>query len=462
MSEEKECLEAVSPVDGRYREYLKELSQYFSESALFKYRTRIIIEYFIELSDKKLIRKLSEAEVKGLRSIYKEFNTDSALRIKEIEKTTSHDIKAVECFILEKLPESLKDLKEMVYFGLTSADVDESSYGLMIKEFLDDVYYENTKSLLKKLLEMAEEYKGLPMLSRTHGQPASPTTLGKEIAVFMERLRNEMVSLKNLKIHGKLNGAVGNYNAHSAAFPEFDWISFSEAFLKRLGLEPSTITTQIEPHDSLAAILHSITRINNITINLDRDFWHYISNDCLIQKTIKQEVGSSVMPHKVNPIDFENSEGNLGVANALFNHFADKLTISRLQRDLSDKTAMRNIGVGFAHSILAYKNTLKGLNKVSANKERLRQELDQHPEVLSEAIQTVLRKEGVRDSYEKLKELTRGENMDIKKIQDFVNNLDVSYRTRKQLLELKPENYIGKALELTEIAIRRCEKFLES
>lgn len=462
MWDKKEVLGAVSPIDGRYRKYVKELSSYFSESAWFKYRVKVIIEYFIELSAKGLIRKLSEEETRSLRRLYKDFDLNKAIRIKEIDKSINHDVKAVEYFIKENLPDSLHDLKEMVYFGLTSADADDCAYGLMIKDFLDDVYYDNVKVLLKKLLELSKEYKQTPMLSRTHGQPASPTTVGKEISVFMERLRKELGSLKKLRIYGKLSGAVGNYNAHTAAFPVFDWINFSEEFLKKLGLEPNLVTTQIEPHDYMAAIFHNIIRINNIILDLDRDFWQYISQEYFIQKTIKQEVGSSVMPHKVNPIDFESSEGNIGIANALFDHSANKLTISRLQRDLSDKTVVRSIGTAFAHSIIAYKNTLNGLNKISVNKERLKQELNQRPEVLSEAIQTVLRKAGVKDSYEKLKELTRGEKIDFEKIHDFINSLDIDNETKKHLLELTPENYVGRAVELTELAIKRCEEFLES
>ncbi len=441
-------LTAISPIDGRYRKNLEELSDYFSEYALIKYRVKIEALYLIELAKIKAIRKLKAKEKKLLISIYEDFTIRDAGKVKAIEKKINHDLKSVEYLIKEKIAKTtLKDLTEFVHFGLTTWDVNNIAFSLMIQDCLLQQYFPTLGTLIKQISSLAKKYKNISMLSRTHGQPASPTTLGKEFAVFVSRLNKQIKTFPQLT--GKLNGAVGNYNAHLIAFPKINWIKFSQNFIKSLGLKPNLITTQIENYDTLAETFQVMTRINNILIGLDRDMWTYISFDYLKQKLKEDEVGSSTMPHKVNPIDFENSEGNLGVANSLLNHLANKLTISRLQRDLSDSTVTRTHGVAFGHSILAFKNTLKGLSKIEANKGVVKADLENHPEVIAEAMQIILRREGVKMPYEALKKLTRGKKVTLAQLHQFIDNLKVSLKVKKELKKIKPENYIGLAERLT-------------
>ena len=389
-------LKAISPIDGRYYDKLKELSDYFSEFALIKKRI------FVEL---KYLKKLGKGDYLEL---HEKFDLKEAQEVKEIEKTCNHDVKAVEYYLKEKVP---KDVKEYVHFGLTSEDINNIAYSLLIKEFLENVYFKKISEILKKLEILATENKSVAMVARTHGQPASPTTLGKEFMVFYSRLKEQYTKLQNFRLKAKLNGATGNYNALHFADPR-DWINFSRDFISELELEPNLITTQIEPKDRLVELFQLIKRINNIILDMDRDMWFYIALEYFSLKKQEKEVGSSTMPHKINPIDFENSEGNIKVANSLFTDFED-LQVSRLQRDLSDSTVMRNIGVAFAHSTLAYDSSLSGLNKLVPNLEKINKDLDEHPEVLTEAIQTVLRKHGKDKAYEKLKEFSRGKKINI-------------------------------------------------
>ena len=442
-------LTAVSPIDGRYRKKVEELSEYFSEFALIKNRIRVEVEYLIFLSKQEIIRKLTSDEEKLLKKLYLKFEVKDAEEVKSIEKKTNHDVKAVEYYIREKIKgSSIEDLSQKIHIALTSDDVNNVAYGLSVKEFLENIFLKEIESVKNSLVELAGKNKDVVMVARTHGQPAVPTTLGKEFAVFAYRLNRQIDQLKKIRVTAKLNGAVGNYNAHVAAYPEADWIKFSKEFISNLGLEPNLITTQIEPHDNLAEIFHNIIRINNILLDLDRDMWTYISMDYLKQKVKKEEVGSSTMPHKVNPIDFENSEGNFGIANVLMGHLSRKLPVSRLQRDLSDSTVIRNIGVAFAHSIIAYQSTLKGLGKIEVNNEKISQDLRNHPEIISEGIQTILRREGISEAYEKLKKLTRGKKITRNDIEGFIRGLDVDEKVKKELLELTPENYVGLASKL--------------
>ncbi|OGM12103.1 adenylosuccinate lyase [Candidatus Woesebacteria bacterium RBG_16_34_12] len=442
-----EPLYAISPVDGRYRGNLEELLDYFSEYALIKYRIKVEVLYLIELSEIRVIRKLSAKEKKFLLSIFQDFTLYDARRVKIIEKEINHDLKAVEYLIKEKISRtSLKDISEFVHFGLTSWDINNIAFSLMIKDCLEKSYFATLKSLIKEIESLAKKYKNLSMLSRTHGQPASPTTLGKEFAIFASRLEKQIQTFPQLT--GKLNGAVGNYNAHLVAFPKVDWIKFSNNFVESLGLKPNLITTQIEDYDTFAQTFQTMVRVNNILIDFNRDIWTYISLDYLKQKVNEGEVGSSTMPHKVNPIDFENSEGNLGIANSLLNHFANKLPISRLQRDLTDSTVTRTFGVAFGHSILAFNNTLKGLSKIEANYKVIKTDLNSHPEILAEAIQSVLRREGAKMPYEELKELTRGKKVTLEHLHKFIEKLKVKESVKKELKGITPENYIGLAKKL--------------
>lgn len=446
-------LTAISPIDGRYREKLKELSLYFSEFALIKYRTKVEVLYLIKLSEFGVIRKLSKKEKAFLISIFEKFKISDGEKVKNIENKINHDVKAVEYFIKEKIKKtSLNDIKEFIHFALTSEDITNLAYSLAIKDFLKEVYYPPLNSLIKQVSKLAKRYKNIVMLSRTHGQPASPTTMGKELAVFVYRLKKQVASFP--KLTGKLNGAVGNYNAHLAAFPNINWVKFSQNYIKSLGLIPNLITTQIENRDCWAQIFHVVVRVNNILLDFNRDIWSYISFEYLKQKTIKEEVGSSTMPHKVNPIDFENSEGNLGIANSILSHLANKLPVSRLQRDLSDSTASRNIGTAFAHCLLAFKSTLKGLDKIEINQKKIEQDLKNHPEVIAEAIQIILRREKVKMPYEALKKLTRGRKITLDDFHCFIDNLDISDKIKKELKKIRPENYVGLAEELVEIAIK--------
>ncbi len=439
-------LEAISPIDGRYANKTKVLQQYFSEYALFKYRVQVEVEYFIALSELTKIIQLTDNHKNSLRSLYIDFNVSQAQKIKDIEKVTNHDVKATEYFIKEAL--DILDLsaeKEWIHFGLTSQDVNNTAVPISLKDFLNKEYYALLDKLLLSLKEQAKRFEGIPMLARTHGQPASPTTLGKEFYVFIERLDDQIFLLKNLPIKAKFGGATGNLNAHKVSFPEQDWIAFADEFVNTyLGLTRSRYTTQIAHYDHLAAIFDNVNRINTILVDLCRDMWTYISMEYFTQKTVEGEIGSSAMPHKVNPIDFENAEGNLGIANAIFNHLSDKLPISRLQRDLTDSTVLRNIGVPFAHSIIAIHSVLKGLSKIELNQEKLDRDLNQNWAVVAEAIQNILRREKVDKPYEKLKDLTRGnKGITETSIQDFINTLDVTEKVKEELRLISPFNYIG-------------------
>ena len=447
---------AINPLDGRYFEKTKALSPYFSEQALMKYRLIVEGEYLIALSaDKKIsLRKFTPTEVKKIRGLYNLSAADFK-QIKKTEATTNHDVKAVEYFIKDKLSKtSLEDSLEWVHFALTSEDINNIAYGLILSEATAKVLAPKLKEVSHELGILAKRHGILPMLARTHGQPASPTTFGKEMAVFVNRLERGLDHLSGQKILVKLNGASGNYNAHVAAFPRFDWRKFTKNFIANLNkklilkLELNPLTTQIEPHDSYVELFDRFKRFNNMLIDLNQDLWRYISDDWIVQKPKTGEIGSSTMPHKINPIDFENSEGNLGLANALFEFFARKLPISRLQRDLSDSTVERAFGTAFGHSYLAYVSLLKGLSKISANKQKIRGDLSNHPEVITEAIQTILRREGVAMPYEKLKELARGKKVTLEDIHKFINALAVSDKIKKELFKITPENYTGLASKL--------------
>ncbi len=441
---------SISPLDGRYFEKTRALAPYFSEEALMKYRVMVEGEYLIalSLSRKTALRKFKNTEIKKIRNLCKLSGKDFK-QIKKIEKTTQHDVKSVEYFIKEKLARtSLKDSAEWVHFALTSEDTNNISYALVLSDSLDKVLKPAISKIIDNLNLLAKKYKSLPMLARTHGQPASPTTFGKEMKIFSARLKKQFNILQNIRISAKLNGASGNWNAHRAAYPQVNWQKFSEDFLKKLKLFPNSITTQIENHDSYIEIFDALRRINTILLDFNQDIWRYISDEWIVQKPKAGEVGSSTMPHKINPIYFENSEGNLGLANALFEFFARKLPVSRLQRDLSDSTVERNIGVAFGHSLVAYEYLLTGLSRIEANKAKITAALSAHPEVIAEAIQTILRREGVKMPYEKLKELTRGREVTLEDIRAFIQTLNMSDKVKKELLKLTPENYIGLATKL--------------
>lgn len=444
----------ISPLDGRYDRKVEALRQYFSEAALIRYRVFVEIEWFIFLcNDLKLTgtRVWKPKELTQLRSIYEYLDAVGANRVKEIEKTTNHDVKAVEYYIKENLKgSSFEPYFEFIHFACTSEDINNLSYALMIRDGLDGEVIPVLSGVLQELASLAKKYKGVPMMARTHGQPATPTTLGKEFVNVLARLNEQMFSLKNLKIFGKINGAVGNYNAHAVAYPKVKWIEASKKFIQGLGLEPNLYTTQIEPHDYMAEIFDATRRTNTILIDLNRDIWTYISLGYFKQKLKAGEVGSSTMPHKVNPIDFENSEGNLGLANALLGYFSEKLPISRMQRDLTDSTTLRNIGSAFAYSVLAYKNCMQGLNKLELNKKIIQNELDSTWELLAEPIQTVMRKYRIEKPYEKLKELTRGKAVNKQTISKFIDSLKIPAAEKKRLKTLTPSKYIGLAVELVD------------
>ena len=441
-------LNAISPIDGRYRSKTKVLSNYFSEEALIKYRVQIEIEYFISLCKLPLpqLSEFNHSLFEDLQSIYKQFTSDDALEIKEIEKKTNHDVKAVEYFLKQEFDKlDLQAYKEFIHFGLTSQDINNTAIPLSIKEAINKVYMPELEEVLTKMSLLSEEFKDIPILARTHGQPASPSRLGKEFMVFIERIENQKASLLQIPHAAKFGGATGNYNAHHIAYPNIDWKSFSKNLVeKNFGLKHSFPTTQVEHYDSFAALCDSLKRINTILIDFNRDIWSYVSMDYFKQKIKDGEVGSSAMPHKVNPIDFENSEGNLGLANATFNFFSDKLPISRLQRDLTDSTVLRNIGVPLGHTIIALKSTLKGLSKLIVNKEKIHADLENNWNVVAEAIQTILRREGYPNPYEALKGLTRT-NLKITKLSmsDYIDNLDVNDSLKKELKTISPFNYTG-------------------
>ncbi|MCK7589926.1 adenylosuccinate lyase [Subsaxibacter sp. CAU 1640] len=441
-------LNAISPIDGRYRSKVNELAAYFSEEALIKYRVLVEIEYFIALCEIPL-PQLSDFDTslfENLRDIYRNFSTEDALNIKDIEKVTNHDVKAVEYFIKEQFDVlNISKYKEFIHFGLTSQDINNTAIPLSIKEAMNDVYVPEYLVILNRLKELIIEWKNVPMLARTHGQPASPTRLGKEIEVFVVRLEEQFNLLNDIPSAAKFGGATGNFNAHNVAYPKIDWKSFGSKFVQeKLGLQHSFPTTQIEHYDHMAALFDALKRINTILIDLDRDIWTYVSMDYFKQKIKAGEVGSSAMPHKVNPIDFENSEGNLGIANALFEHLSAKLPISRLQRDLTDSTVLRNVGVPFAHTIIGLKSTLKGLNKLVLNEAKFAEDLENNWAVVAEAIQTILRREGYPNPYEALKGLTRtNEKINQKTMSDFIETLDVSDEIKSELKQITPSNYTG-------------------
>ena len=440
---------AISPIDGRYADKTKEISSYFSEFALIKYRIFVEIQYLMKLSEQisfKGSQKLEENK-EAILDLFTAFDVKEALKIKEIESITNHDIKAVEYYLKEKFDAmDLSDISEWIHFGLTSQDINNTAIPLSIKDFLTDVFYPQIYSLVNELKSMEEAWGNIPLLARTHGQPASPTTLGKEIGVFVSRLNVQIAHLSTVPINGKFGGATGNFNAHYVAFPSTDWHHFANEFLASLGLERSKPTTQIEHYDNLAALFHNLQRINTILIDFSRDIWTYISMDYFKQATIQGEIGSSAMPHKVNPIDFENAEGNLGVANALFHHLAEKLPISRLQRDLTDSTVLRNTGVPFAHTLIAIKSLKKGLSKLRVQEDKISSDLSKNWMVVAEAIQTILRREGFPKPYEALKDLTRGvSNVTESEIHQFIHNLKVDEEVKMELLKITPFNYTGKA-----------------
>ena len=434
-------LTALSPLDGRYEEVTMPLRPFFSEEALIRARLMIEISYFLALSKEsgmKELKPINTAEQKKLWDIVGRFNTKEAEKVKKLEAVTKHDVKAAEYYLKEQVKKisGLRGSVEFIHFALTSEDVNNLAYGILIHEALSYVVVPALESVLSSLSPMAKQWRGNTMLSLTHGQPATPTTVGKELMVFVERLKRQIDALELFRMHGKFGGAVGNFSAHLAAYPNVNWERFRERFVKALGLIPLTCTTQINPHDDIAELSHIMYRIDSILLNLSRDCWMYISRGVFRQKVIAGEVGSSTMPHKVNPIDFENAEGNLGLANALFNHFAEKLPISRLQRDLSDSTVQRSIGSAFGYHLLAVQSLMKGLKKLSLDERLLKAELEAHPEVAAEAIQTVLRKLGVAGAYEKLKKLTRGEKVTLGQLKSFVEDLSIPKEEKKRLLEL--------------------------
>ena len=444
-----DMLTAISPIDGRYRGKTEALAGYFSEFALIRYRVRVEIEYFITLCELPLpqLATMDHGLFPRLRAIYEDFSERDAARVKTIEQTTNHDVKAVEYFIKEKLGEigGMDSYKEFVHFGLTSQDINNTSVPLALKEALRDVFYPLMEELIDQLRQYAEEWKDVPMLAKTHGQPASPTRLGKEIMVYVYRLSEQLRSLKQCKLTAKFGGATGNYNAHHVAYPDYDWKEFGNRFVsEKLGLERELYTTHISNYDHLGAIFDAMRRLNTIIIDMDRDFWMYISMDYFKQKIKAGEVGSSAMPHKVNPIDFENSEGNLGIANAILQFLAAKLPVSRLQRDLTDSTVLRNVGVPMGHAVIAIQSTLKGLRKLILHKETLDADLENNWAVVAEAIQTILRREAYPHPYEALKALTRtNQKMTQETIRQFIESLEVSPDVKRELLAINPGNYTG-------------------
>ncbi len=444
-----QALTAISPIDGRYRDKVDSLANYFSESALIRYRVMVEVEYFIALCELPLpqLRGFDHALFDNLKEIYLDFTVEDAQKIKDIEKVTNHDVKAVEYFIKERFDAlNLYEYKEFIHFGLTSQDINNTAVPCSFRDAIHDVYYPVIDELIAKLEELAEEWKDVPMLAKTHGQPASPTRLGKEIRVFVYRLTKQLELLKKVACSGKFGGATGNFNAHNVAYPEIDWTAFANKFLtEKLKIEREQYTTQISNYDNFAAVFDNLRRINNIVVDLDRDFWTYISMTYFKQKIKAGEVGSSAMPHKVNPIDFENSEGNLGIANAVLDHLSNKLPISRLQRDLTDSTVLRNIGVPLAHTIIAFKSTLKGLNKLIINKAAIEADLEDNWAVVAEAIQTILRREAYPNPYEALKALTRtNSKVTQASIAEFIDTLDISAELKEQLKQISPSNYTGK------------------
>ena len=448
-------LKNISPLDGRYSKSIETLSDYFSESALIKYRIKVEIEYLIHLSRQKEVKELdpiSDKDIKRFQKIYNSFSIEDAKRVKAIEVATNHDVKAVEYFIREKLEKmNKKRLYPWIHFALTSEDVNNLSYSLMWQDGMRNVFLPEFREVIKKLNTIAKQFSTTAMLSLTHGQSATPTTFGKELAVFIHRLNRQFEQIKKQQLQGKFGGATGTWAAHYTAYPKMDWLNFSKKFIRSLGLDPNLVTTQIEPHDSVVESYHSMIRVNNILIDLCRDIWSYVSRGILKQKRVPGEVGSSTMPHKINPIQFENAEGNLGLANSILGHLSNKLPISRMQRDLTDSTTLRNQGIAMGYSYLACKNILKGLKRITVNKPGMKKELNSHWEVLAEAVQTVLRKSGSDNAYEQLKNMTQGETVTSESIIDFVKLLRIPEEDKKRLSELTPEEYIGIAPKLVSL-----------
>jgi adenylosuccinate lyase len=453
---ELSALTAVSPVDGRYGSKTIALREIFSEYGLLKYRTIVEVRWLQKLAATAEIAEVPAFSAEAnqfLDDLAANFSEEDARRIKEIERTTNHDVKAVEYFLKEKVADvpELHAVNEFFHFACTSEDINNTSHALMLKESRETVLLPEIRNIIDAIKALAVEYRDIPLLSRTHGQPASPSTMGKEMANVAYRMERQYKQIENVEILAKINGAVGNYNAHLSAYPELDWHKFSEEFItESLGVTWNPYTTQIEPHDYIAELFDAVARFNTILIDFDRDVWGYIALGHFKQKTIAGEIGSSTMPHKVNPIDFENSEGNLGLANAVFGHLAQKLPISRWQRDLTDSTVLRNLGVGVGYAIIAYTSTLKGISKLEVNREALLKELDQNWEVLAEPVQTVMRRYGIEKPYEKLKELTRGKRVDGEAMRNFIDGLELPEHEKARLKEMTPANYIGQAIELTD------------
>ena len=446
-----EKLTALSPLDGRYGSSIKPLRKYFSEMGLMHYRLKIEIEYLIALSNEKTIYELpqfSKRQLKRLRNIYEKFNVNDAQKIKIIERQTNHDVKAVEYFIHDKIK---KTLHPWVHFALTSEDINNLAYSLMWKDALKQVYVPQLLLVHKYIKSLSKRYKKVPMLALTHGQPATPTTFGKEMAVFYSRLLRQIEQLSKHELMGKFGGATGTWASHMVAYPKLNWLRFSQKFIKQIGLKPNLITTQIECHDSISENFHQVIRINNILIDLCRDIWFYISRGIITQKKVSGEVGSSTMPHKINPIQFENAEGNMELANKLLSHLSDKLPISRMQRDLTDSTTIRNQGVALGHSYLGLTSIIRGLSRIAINRIQMSAELENHWEVLAEAVQTLLRKAGQPNAYEQLKEITRGKSVDVESVAEFVYKLNLSEQDTQTLLSLTPANYIGLAPKLPDL-----------
>ncbi|MFM2476936.1 adenylosuccinate lyase [Celerinatantimonas sp. MCCC 1A17872] len=452
---ELSALTAISPIDGRYGAKTRQLRALCSEFGLIKYRVTVEVRWLQKLSSHNEISEVppfSDATNQFLDDLVANFSEQDAARIKTIESTTNHDVKAVEYFLKEKVAHNseLLAVSEFIHFACTSEDINNLSYALMLSEARENILKAQLNEMIDAISELAKQYAAIPMLSHTHGQPASPSTIGKEMANVVARLRRQLAQVEQVEILGKINGAVGNYNAHLSAYPDIDWHQFSEEFVTSLGLSWNPYTTQIEPHDYIAELYDALARFNTIVLDFDRDIWGYISLGYFKQKTIAGEIGSSTMPHKVNPIDFENSEGNLGIANALFDHLARKLPVSRWQRDLTDSTVLRNIGVALGYSLIAYQATLKGIRKLEVNEANILADLDHNWEVLAEPIQTVMRRYGIEKPYEKLKELTRGKRVDQQIMQAFIDTLELPEQVKTQLKALTPANYIGQAIKLAQ------------
>lgn len=441
---------AISPIDGRYKETTAQLQEFFSEYALFKYRLFIELEYLLFLSEIKVVRRLSLSEKKTIKKIQNGFSLEDAVRVKDIERQVRHDVKAVEYFLREKFPSSLADLLPWIHFGLTSADINDNAYRMMIIGGLKKVIIPEIKSLTGFLEDISKKFKALPMLGRTHGQPAVPTTFGKEVAVFSERIKRETKTLANLNLFGKFGGAVGNWNALLIAYPGKDWLKLSERFLKKLGLKQSRLTTQSAPPEDIISVFQTLYRLNSALIDFDQDIWRYISDDWIKQKGKEKDVGSSTMPQKVNPIEFENSEGNLTMANGIFESLAKKLPISRLQRDLSDSTVMRNIGLALSYCLIAYKSCGKGIESISPNSKQIFTDLEKDWSILTEALQTLLRKEGQSDAYEEVAKKVRGKKLSQKDWKKLVNQTPLGKSSKKKLTKLTPKTYLGLAKKLVD------------